>query len=287
MKLDLRVIQPIILRALQEDIGFSDITTNSIVAADKQANAVLVMKEPGILAGLPVAEQVFKTLDPDLRLNALAKDGDAIASGQAILEIEGSARSMLTSERVALNFVQRMSAVATRTARFVELVRYYNAKITDTRKTTPGFRLLEKYAVTIGGGRNHRFGLYDAVFIKNNHIQIAGGIKQAIMSARHQIPHTTKIAVEADSMQKIEEALEVKADIILLSNMSLETIREAVDLIGGRAITEVSGDVTEENVVDVAKTGVDYITVSLITTSVRHLDITLELRTGETSDEKS
>lgn len=177
------MIQPIILRALQEDIGFSDITTNSIVAADKQANAVLVMKEPGILAGLPVAEQVFKTLDPDLRLNALAKDGDAIASGQAILEIEGSARSMLTSERVALNFVQRMSAVATRTARFVELVRYYNAKITDTRKTTPGFRLLEKYAVTIGGGRNHRFGLYDAVFIKNNHIQIAGGIKQAIMSA--------------------------------------------------------------------------------------------------------
>lgn len=281
MKLDHRVIEPFILRALQEDIGFGDITTNSIVPYEQKAKGILVMKEPGILAGLPVAELVFKTLDPDVQLTARAKDGDAVAAGQAILEVKGSARSILTGERVALNFVQRLSGIATRTARFVELVRYYNAKITDTRKTTPGFRLMEKYAVMVGGGRNHRFGLYDAVVIKNNHIRIAGGIKQAIMTARHHIPHTTKVEVEVHSLEQIEEALEVKADIILLADMSPEAMREAVDLTAGRAITEASGDVTEETIVDIAKTGVDYITVDAITSAVRNLDISLELLTEE------
>lgn len=281
MKLDLRVIEPFIHRALQEDIGFGDITTNSIVTEDRQEKGVLITKEPGILAGLPVAEKVFNTLDPGLRLTARAKDGDAVAAGQAILEMEGSARSILTGERVALNFLQRLSGIATRTARFVELVRYYNAKIVDTRKTTPGLRLLEKYAVTVGGGRNHRFGLYDAVIIKGNHIRIAGGIKQAIMTARHQIPHTTKVEVEVESLEQIEEALEVKADIILLGNMHPETIREAVDLIAGRTLTEVAGGVTEDSIVDIAKTGVDYISVDAITTSVRNLDVTLELLTEE------
>ncbi|GAX88643.1 carboxylating nicotinate-nucleotide diphosphorylase [Effusibacillus lacus] len=277
MKLDLRVIEPYIVRSLEEDIGFADITTDSIVPPDQRAKGVLYMREPGILAGIQVAEQVFKTLDSGLNVAARAKDGESVAAGQAILEISGSARSILTAERVALNFVQRLSGIATRTARFVELVRYYNAKIVDTRKTTPGLRLLEKYAVTVGGGRNHRFGLYDAVVIKENHIRLAGGIKQAIMTARHHIPHTTKVEVEVHSLEQIEEALEVKADIILLSNMGNEMLREAVDLVAGRAITEASGDVSEETVVDIAKTGVDYIAVGTVTSSARSLDISLEL----------
>lgn len=279
MKLDLRAIKPTVNRALEEDIGFGDITTNSIVPPDQTEKAILFVREPGILAGLQVAELVFRTLDPSLRTVPRTKDGEAVAAGQAILEVEGSIQSILTAERVALNFIQRLSGIATRTARFVELVRYYNAKIVDTRKTTPGMRTLEKYAITVGGGRNHRFGLFDAVVIKENHIRIAGGIKQAIMKARHQIPHTTKVEVEVNSMEQIEEALEVKADIILLGKMSPETIREAVDLVAGRAITEVSGDVTEDTIVDFAKTGVDYITVGALTSAARWLDISLELQT--------
>lgn len=281
MKLDLRAIKPAVFRALEEDIGFADITTSSIVPPEQIGKGVLFFKEPGILAGLQVAELVFVTLDPSLRTIPRAKDGEAVAAGQAVLEVEGSLQSILTAERVALNYLQRMSGIATRTARFVELVRYYNAKISDTRKTTPGIRSLEKYAITVGGGRNHRFGLFDAVVIKDNHIRIAGGIKEAIMKARHQIPHTTKVEVEVNSLEQIEEALEVKADIILLANMSLEAIREAVDLIAGRAITEVSGDVTEETIVDYAKTGVDYITVGALTSAARWLDISLALQTGE------
>jgi nicotinate-nucleotide pyrophosphorylase (carboxylating) len=281
MKLDLRAIKPAVFRALEEDIGFADITTSSIVPGEQTGKGVLFFKEPGILAGLQVAELVFVTLDPSLKTIPRAKDGEAVAAGQAVLEVEGSLQSILTAERVALNFLQRMSGIATRTARFVELVRYYNAKISDTRKTTPGMRPLEKYAITVGGGRNHRFGLFDAVVIKDNHIRIAGGIKEAIMKARHQIPHTTKVEVEVNSMERIEEALEVKADIILLDNMSPEAIREAVDLIAGRAITEVSGDVTEETIVDYAKTGVDYITVGALTSAARWLDISLELQTGD------
>lgn len=279
MKLDLRAIKPVIIRALEEDIGFGDITTNSIIPADQTGKGILFVREPGILAGLQVVELVFQKLDPSLRTVPRTKDGEAVAAGQAILEVEGPIQSILTAERVALNFVQRLSGIATRTARFVELVRYYNAKIVDTRKTTPGMRTLEKYAITVGGARNHRFGLFDAVVIKDNHIRIAGGIKQAIMKARHQIPHTTKVEVEVNSMEQIEEALEVKADIILLANMSPETIREAVDLVAGRAITEVSGDVTEDTIVDFAKTGVDYIAVSALTSAARWLDISLELQT--------
>lgn len=281
MKLDLRVVEPIILRALNEDIGYGDITTNSVIPAEKQAKATLYVKEPGVLAGAAVAERTFQLLDPSLQTKVLAKEGDALAAGQAILEVRGAAQSILTAERVALNFVQRMSGIATRTARFVELVRYYNAKIVDTRKTSPGLRILEKYSVTVGGGRNHRFGLYDAVVIKENHIRIAGGIKQAIMSARHQIPHTTKIEVEVQSIEQIEESLEVKADILLLSKMAPEMIREAIDTVAGRAITEVSGDVTEETIVDIAKTGVDYITVAGLTSAAKWIDVTLDIQADE------
>ncbi|TCP57686.1 nicotinate-nucleotide pyrophosphorylase [carboxylating] [Tumebacillus sp. BK434] len=277
MLLDERVIERAVRAALEEDIGSGDITTNSIVPKDKGGHGTLLAKEPGIIAGLDVAEVAFKLVDPALEVNRLVKDGDAVAKGTPIMEVTGSARSILIAERVALNFLQRLSGIATRTAKFVELVRYYNAKIVDTRKTTPGLRALEKYAVVVGGGRNHRFGLFDAVLIKDNHIEIAGGVKQAIMAARHQIPHTMRVEVEVESMEQIDEALEVKADIIMLDNMTPEQMREAVEKITGRALIEASGGVTEETIVDIAKTGVDYISIGALTHSIKALDISLDI----------
>ncbi|ASS73812.1 nicotinate-nucleotide diphosphorylase (carboxylating) [Tumebacillus algifaecis] len=277
MLLDERVIERAVRAALEEDIGSGDITTNSIVSRDKAGHGTLLAKEPGVIAGLDVAEVAFKLVDPTLEIKRLVADGDAVAKGTPLMEVFGSARSILIAERVALNFLQRMSGIATRTSKFVELVRYYNAKIVDTRKTTPGLRALEKYAVVIGGGRNHRFGLFDAVLIKDNHIEIAGGVKQAIMAARHQIPHTMRVEVEVESLEQIDEALEVKADIIMLDNMTFETMREAVEKIAGRALIEASGGVTEETIVDIAKTGVDYISIGALTHSIKSLDISLDI----------
>lgn len=277
MKLDIRAIETIIQNALAEDIGFGDITTNSIVPSDKQGQGHVITKEPGVIAGLDVAELVFRLVDPTLVITRHVADGDQVPKGQMLMEIAGSARSILTGERVALNFLQRMSGIATRTAKFVEMVRYYNAKIVDTRKTTPGLRVLEKYAVVVGGGRNHRFGLFDAVLIKDNHIEIAGGVKQAIIAARHQIPHTMRVEVEVENMEMIDEALEVKADIIMLDNMTPEQMDEAVEKIAGRALVEASGGVTEETVVEIAKTGVDYISIGALTHSIKSLDISLDI----------
>ncbi|MFD2170245.1 carboxylating nicotinate-nucleotide diphosphorylase [Tumebacillus lipolyticus] len=277
MLLDERVIERAVRAALEEDIGSGDVTTNSIVPKDKEGHATLLAKEPGVIAGLEVAVRAFHQIDPTLEVNVLVKDGDAVATGTPLMEVAGSARSILIAERVALNFLQRLSGIATRTAKFVELVRYYNAKIVDTRKTTPGLRALEKYAVVVGGGRNHRFGLFDAVLIKDNHIEIAGGVKQAIMAARHQIPHTMRVEVEVESLEQIDEALEVKADIIMLDNMTPDTMREAVEKIAGRAMIEASGGVTEETIIDIAKTGVDYISIGALTHSIRALDISLDI----------
>ena len=277
MKIDARLLERVVSHALEEDIGYGDITTNSIVPEDKQGRAILHTKEPGVVAGLDVAETAFRLIDPTLEITRHVKDGDHVAKGDILMEVQGSARSILTAERIALNFLQRLSGIATRTSKFVELVRYYNAKIVDTRKTTPGLRALEKHAVAVGGGRNHRFGLFDAVLIKDNHIEIAGGVKKAIMAARHQMPHTMRVEVEVESLEQIDEALEVKADIIMLDNMSPETMREAVEKIAGRALIEASGGITEETIVDIAKTGVDYISIGALTHSVKALDISLDI----------
>ncbi|MDB5084678.1 MAG: hypothetical protein JWN30_1564 [Bacilli bacterium] len=275
--LELRIVQRIVANALEEDVGFGDITTLSIVPEGTEGHGDIHAKEAGIIAGIDVAEHVFHSIDPHLYVQKLIKDGQAVGAGDKLMEIHGSARAILTAERVALNLLQRMSGIATRTARFVELVRYYNAKIVDTRKTTPGLRVLEKYAVRVGGGRNHRFGLFDAVLIKDNHIEIAGGVKEAIVAARHRIAHTTRVEVECETLAQIEEALEVKADIIMLDNMSPEVMEQAIERIGGRAITEASGSVTEETVVEIAKTGVDYISIGALTHSVKSLDISLDI----------
>jgi nicotinate-nucleotide pyrophosphorylase (carboxylating) len=284
MILDLRQVIPIVQNALNEDIGYGDITTNGIVTCDQQAHAVIITKEPGVVAGTDVAKITFEQFDPSIQVKTVVKDGEKVAKGQVIMEINGSARSILTAERVALNFLQRMSGIATKTQQFVEMVRYYNAKIVDTRKTTPGLRLLEKYAVTVGGGRNHRFGLFDAVLIKDNHIEIAGGVREAIIAVRHHIPHTTRVEVEVETIKQIEEALEVKADIIMLDNMSIEQMHEAVELIAGRAVIEASGGVTEDTLVEIAKTGVDFISIGALTHSARSLDISLDIVLPEKSD---
>ncbi len=270
-------IVDLIKRALEEDIWTGDITTEATIPEERQAVARVWTKVDGVIAGLPLFKQVFLQVDPTLQVELLVDDGFVATAGTTLAHISGSARSILQAERVALNFLQRLSGIATRTSRLAEAIKFYQARIVDTRKTTPGLRMLEKYAVRMGGGYNHRFGLYDAVLIKDNHIAVAGGIKEAVTAVRRRIGHTTKIEVEVETLEQLCEALESRADIIMLDNMSIDTMKEAVKQAHGKAILEASGGISEENIVEVAKTGVDYISVGAITHSVRALDISLDI----------
>lgn len=271
-------MRKMIERCLCEDLGAGDITTNSIVHADNVTNGYIVAKENGYLAGLPLAEMVFQILDPGVEFRALAPEGSKIESGKVLAEITGNTRAILTGERLALNFLQHLSSIATRTARLVELAAGGKARIVDTRKTTPGLRMVEKYAVRVGGGHNHRFGLFDGVLIKDNHIKIAGGIKPAIEAARRGSPHTARIEVEVEDFAGVNEALAAGAEVIMLDNMSPAEMREAVNIIAGRALVEASGGVTEDNIQAVAEAGVDLISVGALTHSVKALDISLDLK---------
>jgi nicotinate-nucleotide pyrophosphorylase (carboxylating) len=270
-------IHDLIDMALQEDIGTGDITSESTIPEDVMAKAVILSKDKGIIAGLDVAGEVFHKIDSDVSFKKLVSDGDEITKGQELAIVEGKARSLLTAERTVLNFLQRLSGVATITSKYVKAISDYKAQIIDTRKTTPGWRALEKYAVRIGGGRNHRFGLYDAVLIKDNHIEVAGSIIKAVLSARDRIPHTMKIEVETESLDQIREAIKAKADIIMLDNMSLDMMSEAVRLINGRAIIEASGGIKLENISEVAATGVDLISIGALTHSAMSLDISMDI----------
>jgi len=266
--------------ALAEDVGSGDVTTLATVPAAAVASAVMVAREPLVLAGLPLAETAFRELDPGLALSSLVADGQSARAGQALLRLEGPARAMLTAERVALNFVQRLSGVATLTSRFVEAIRGTGARILDTRKTTPGWRRLEKYAVACGGGQNHRIGLYDMVLIKDNHLAALRGarpnaIAAAVCQARLAYPQL-KVEVEADTLEQAEEAATAGADIILLDNMTPEQLRMAVQRIGGRAKTEASGGVNLATVRAIAESGVDFISVGALTHSARAVDIALD-----------
>ncbi|NGQ96447.1 carboxylating nicotinate-nucleotide diphosphorylase [Brevibacillus sp. SYP-B805] len=272
-----RELQRKIEEWLQEDIGFGDITTMSTIPADEGGVGILYAKEAGMIAGLPVAGQVFATVDPSLRFQPAVEEGALVEKGQRIAEVSGSVRSILSGERLALNLLQRLSGIATRTHAYVQAVAGTKARVVDTRKTTPGLRFLEKYAVRVGGGHNHRFALYDAVMIKDNHIKGAGGITQAVAAARRAIPHTMTIEVETESLAQVEEALQAGADIIMLDNMPLAMMKQAVELIGGRAVVEASGGVTLETIRAIAETGVDVISVGALTHSVRALDISLDL----------
>lgn len=263
--------------ALAEDLGLlGDVTTAATVAQGVRASASFATRRPGVIAGLSVAREAFRQIDADVRFEPLVADGDLVPTGAIVARVSGRARSLLTSERVALNFLCHMSGIATETRRFVELIKGTRADIIDTRKTTPGLRAFEKYAVRCGGGRNHRAGLFDAILIKDNHIVAAGGIEAAIERARKRAGHTQKIEVEVGTLDELREALAAKPDIIMLDNMSVPMLVEAVAIVAGRAITEASGGVRLETVRAIAETGVDLISVGAITHSAPILDLGLD-----------
>ncbi len=269
------LIDPIIERALAEDIGTGDITTTAVVSPATRISGRLLAKEDGRICGLPVFCRVFELLDPSIRVELNATEGSSIRSGDIIAKISGPAHAILTGERVALNLLQRLSAIATKTARVVEQVAGTPARITDTRKTTPGLRILEKYAVRIGGGSNHRFNLSDGVLIKDNHIQAAGGITAAVMAARAHAPHTLKVEVEVENSAMIAEALACKADIIMLDNMDQTAIEAAVKQINHQAIVEISGNMGDRDLKSLAATGIDLISIGALTHTVKAMDISL------------
>lgn len=265
----------IIRNALQEDIGLGDVTTLATIEAGTLSRAELVAKEDFVLSGIDVARRVFFLLDEQVAFEKLREDGFAVQRGEVLAWIRGHSRALLQGERVALNLLQRMSGITTHTARFVKEIEGTAAAVVDTRKTTPGLRCLEKYAVRMGGGRNHRTSLYDGVLIKENHIAAAGDIATAVERARRQAPHTLRVEVETTSLQEVEQALAAGADIIMLDNMAPATMREAVRLIDRRALTEASGGVTLKTVRAIAETGVDYISVGALTHSSRAVDISM------------
>ncbi len=265
----------LIKRALTEDIGTGDITTLATVGPEAKINGRFLAKEEGVVCGLDIVSRVFALVDETVGLKALCRDGDRVKKGDVIAKISGRAQSILTGERVALNFLQRLSGIATRTRKAVDEIEGTNAVIADTRKTTPGLRVLEKYAVRTGGGSNHRFNLADGILIKDNHIRAAGGITQAVTKAREQAPHTLKIEVEVESFEQIDEALACKADIIMLDNMTVEDMKRAVGIIARRALTEASGNMGDKNLLEVAQTGVDIISIGALTHTVRAMDISL------------
>ncbi|MFZ5646142.1 MAG: carboxylating nicotinate-nucleotide diphosphorylase [Bacillota bacterium] len=277
MDLDPLILREIVVRALREDIGTGDITTQAIVSDNYVTIGFIRPKEPGVVAGLDVAREVFLQLSPDISFQPRVKDGERVVPGQLLARVEGDARAILSGERVALNFLQRMSGIATRVACMAGLIAGYRAKLADTRKTTPGLRVLERYAVRVGGGYNHRFGLYDAILIKDNHIKVAGSISEAVSRAKFRAPHTMGIEVEVESLESLEEAINAGANVIMLDNMDLDSMKKAVELAAGRVLLEASGTVSEENIKDVAETGVDLISVGSLTHSVKALDISLDV----------
>lgn len=269
------LVEENVKRALNEDLQYGDITTESVVLDHKIAKVDIIAKEKGVIAGTEVFKMVFKILG-DVEVNFSVNDGDEVEEGQHFGEVFGDAKKILMGERVALNYMQRMCGIATLTREFIERLEGTKVKLLDTRKTTPNMRIFEKYAVKVGGGTNHRFGLNDGVMIKDNHIEAAGGIKNAVSLARKNSPFVRKIEVEVESIEQLNEALEAKADIIMLDNMDIKTLKEAVKLIDNRVEVEASGNVTLDNIREIAKTGVDFISTGAVTHSFKVLDISMK-----------
>jgi nicotinate-nucleotide pyrophosphorylase (carboxylating) len=271
------ILPRLIDMALAEDIGTGDITTDYLVSCDSRGRGIIVAKEDLVLAGLDIAKTVFQRLDPEVHLQSAYEDGTEIVCGETVLHLEGRLRGLLTAERPALNFLQRLSGIATHVRTYVKALQHSRVRLVDTRKTTPGWRVLEKYAVRMGGAHNHRMGLFDGVLIKDNHIIACGGIQQAIAAARKQISHLIKIEVEVSDLAGIHEALESGVDVIMLDNMDIAHIREAVSVIQNRAIVEVSGGITLKHLSDLAETGVDLISVGALTHSARAVDLSMRI----------
>jgi nicotinate-nucleotide pyrophosphorylase (carboxylating) len=276
-------IKPIIQRALDEDIGDGDVTTNTTIPIEAMASGEFIAKAEGIVAGLQVAQLAFELVDARVQFLTLIHDGEEVKHGDVIATVSGSARALLTAERTALNFMQRMSGIATLTHRFVEAIKFSHAIILDTRKTAPGLRLLDKWAVRLGGGQNHRIGLYDMVLIKDNHIAAVGSITEAVKRVRSLDRQHRPIEVEVKNLAELREALALKPDRILLDNMSPDKMREAVKITARRVPLEASGNVSLESIADIAATGVDFISIGALTHSVRALDISLELDSSDAS----
>lgn len=272
-------VREFLRRALEEDIGPGDITTALLVPPDHRSRAHFLAKSDCILAGIPFVEEVFSLLDPSLRLRSFFSEGESITKGHIIAEVSGKTSGILAGERVSLNLLQRISGIATLTRRYTEQIQGYNARIVDTRKTTPCLRFMEKYAVRTGGGSNHRFGLFDGILIKDNHILAAGSIRQALARAKKG-HHLTKIEIEVSTHEELLEAIEAGADIVMLDNMSVDEIKASVTAAHGRVPLEASGGVTLENVRSIAQTGVDFISVGALTHSAQAIDISMELVSG-------
>ncbi|OPH51221.1 nicotinate-nucleotide diphosphorylase (carboxylating) [Paenibacillus ferrarius] len=280
LEINMELIRKQIRLWLEEDIGTGDVTTLTTIPLEHVSKGIIHVKEDGIVCGLRIAQEVFAVVDASLRFETKVAEGSSVLKGTILAEVEGNTRSILLGERLSLNLMQRMSGIATKTREFVNALDGLSTRLVDTRKTTPGHRLLEKYAVRVGGGHNHRFGLYDAVMIKDNHIKGSGGITQGVRSARQQIPHTMKIEVEVEDFVQLEEALASGADIIMLDNMVPSKMKEAVSIIKSKAphiVVEGSGSVSVETIKAMAESGVDVISVGRLTYSVAVLDISLDL----------
>lgn len=267
---------PLILSALKEDITSEDVSTNSVMPHPQAGEVDLICKEDGIICGLQVFERTFTLLDEDTKVEFFVKDGDEVKKGQLMAKVHGDIRTLLCGERTALNYLQRMSGIATYTHSVASLLKGTKTKLLDTRKTTPNNRIFEKYAVRIGGGNNHRYNLSDGVLLKDNHIGAAGGVKKAITMAKEYAPFVRKIEVEVENLDMVKEAVEAGADIIMLDNMSHEDMKTAMELIGGKAEVEVSGNVTKENIARLTDLGVDYISSGALTHSAPIMDISLK-----------
>jgi nicotinate-nucleotide pyrophosphorylase (carboxylating) len=276
-ELEIKAAQALIDLALKEDVGSGDVTTDNIIPAGTRKKAKMVAKADGAVAGLQVAEMVFRKLDPQLVWNVITPEGSRVQKGEVMVEFEGTYRALLTGERTALNFLQRMSGIATMSAKYADAVKDYKTVILDTRKTLPGFRMLDKYAVKTGGASNHRIGLYDMAMIKDNHIEVAGGITKAVQAVRSKIGEGILIEVETTTLEQVQEAIDAGSDIIMLDNMDTPTMKKSVELIAGRAKVEASGNMTLERLREVAATGVDYISIGALTHSVSALDISQRL----------
>lgn len=271
------LVNDILKRSFREDIGSGDLTTIYCVPPAKIGSGCLIAKEEGLLAGIDIAVQAFSYLDRAVRGSKLFTDGNKVSYGDIVMKVDGPLQAILSSERIALNLLQRLSGIATQTALWAEEIKEYPAKLTDTRKTTPGLRILEKYAVQVGGGSNHRLALDGGIMIKDNHIAAAGGIKKAVQAARDRVPFTLRIEVEVTNLDELKEALEAGADIIMLDNMDTETMCRAVEITAGRVLLEASGNINFSRLKEIAATGVDYISCGALTHSVKALDFSFLL----------
>ncbi|WP_394926871.1 carboxylating nicotinate-nucleotide diphosphorylase [uncultured Robinsoniella sp.] len=269
-------VDNLIMQALREDITSEDITTNAVMRESKPGKADLICKQDGVIAGLDVFARVFALLDDSVKVEKFFEDGDKVKNGDLLAIVTGDIRVLLSGERTALNYLQRMSGIATYTRNVADLLKGSKTKLLDTRKTTPNMRVFEKYAVKVGGGYNHRYNLSDGILIKDNHIGAAGGVKEAIQMAKEYAPFVRKIEVEVENLEMLEEALEAGADIIMLDNMTTETMKKAVEMVGGRAETECSGNVTKENIKNIIEVGVDYVSSGALTHSAPILDVSLK-----------